>query len=110
MQDVLSRAKPRHQQGVGTGETPQWQAFQGDPQPQLPALQQTPRARAIREVNRIALQYGWASEVSKFLDQCHCSTVSRLEDKDLQQLLERMRQLQDCRQYIVGSPDAPPAT
>ena len=61
-------------------------------------------------MNRIALQYGWASEVSKFLDEHHCSTVSRLEDKDLRSLLERMRQLQDCRQYIVGSPDAPPAT
>lgn len=74
-----------------------------------PVLDQSPRSRAIREISRIAGQYGWGDEIARVLDAAGASSLPDLDDYPLSWLLERMRQLQECRHNGGYSPDEPPA-
>lgn len=70
---------------------------------------QTPRARAEREVVRIAAWYDWSSEVLRAMDRAEASTLSQLDDLELHSLLEHLRQLEDCVHQGFDSPLSPPA-
>ena len=72
-------------------------------------LDQSPRARSTREIMRIANGYGWTSEVERALDAAGATMLSSLSDLDLEDLLARMRRLEDCVHMAGDSPDAPPA-
>lgn len=74
-----------------------------------PVLEQTPRARAEREIGRIAAWYGWASEITRALDCAGAVSFAGLEEHQVEQLLARMRQLEDCAQSGLDGPDTPPA-
>lgn len=76
---------------------------------QAAPLEQTPRARAIREITRLASYHGWGQEVSRFLDRCEVAALPALPDDDLQALRDHMRRLEDCLHSGAGAPDAPPA-
>lgn len=87
-----------------------WQAFQAfaanDP---LPAHDDSPRGKAARKINRIALRYGWSSEIQRFLDHFDRSSISALEDAEVEMLLERMVKLEDCLRDGCDPPDMPAA-
>jgi len=109
VEDVLAEIGVREQ----PAEAPEMQATQAF---QLysfnvahPVLDQSPRARAIREISRIAGQYGWGDEVARVLAAAGAATLPDLDDYPLTWLLERLRQLQECRHFGGYSPDEPPA-
>lgn len=78
--------------------------------PGLAAIEQSPKARSIREITRIATWYGWVNVVEQALDAVNASTLSQLAEDDLAALHQRMQQLVDCTNTGAGSPDAPPAS
>ena len=76
----------------------------------LPAVDTSPRARALRTVARIVSWYAWAGpEVARQLDRCGVAAVDDLDDDQVGDLLDRMRQLEDCAQEGLDPPDAPAA-
>jgi cell division inhibitor SulA len=56
----------------------------------LPVLEQTPRARKLREITRIATWRGWQSAVSRALDEAGVNSAGELSDEAVDQLHERM--------------------
>ncbi|MGO1072598.1 hypothetical protein [Lysobacter sp. CA199] len=75
-----------------------------------PVLEQTPRARAQREIDRIATWYAWGPlEVRRWLDRSQVVAVSALAEPTLELLLARMTSLEDCAQNGIAPPDAPTA-
>ncbi|MDY0978957.1 hypothetical protein [Stenotrophomonas sp. CFBP8994] len=91
-------------------ETEAWRRFQNFESYQAPApLESDWRGVAAREITRIAGWYGWTSEIQRVLDQRNSLFLSSLADDDLRQLLDRMKDLEDCVQQGLGAPDAPPA-
>lgn len=105
MREVLAEARPRE-----TAETEARRGFQLFEFNTAPAIyaEQTPRARAQREVDRIAAWYNLGGEVARALDAAGVSVVTALDDGQLEQLVARMQQLEDCI-HNGGAPDAPPA-
>jgi hypothetical protein len=78
--------------------------------PAIPRVESSPRSRAIRIVSRIMTSYGWESEVARWLDMAGAGTLLELDDTQLFGLEYRLIQLEECIQFGMGAPDAPPAT
>lgn len=74
-----------------------------------PMLEQTPRARAIREISRIASYHGWGLEVARYLDRVHAASVPDLNDDQLYDLVDRLLRFEECLHAGFGPLDAPPA-
>lgn len=72
-------------------------------------IEQSPRARTEREIERIAMWYGWQTEIVRALDCEQALSLTSLSDNALNGLLARMRQLEECAQNGLGCPDAAPA-
>lgn len=77
--------------------------------PQPIVIEQTPEARAIREIMRIANWYGWPGEVTRALDAAGACNLQSLAKEKLEELLDQMRLLEDCIHTGGDSPYAPPA-
>ena len=76
----------------------------------LPAVDTSARARGLRTVARIVGWYVWAGpEVARQLDRRGVATVDDLDDDQVVELVARMRQLEECAQEGLDSPDAPVA-
>lgn len=109
VEDVLAEITPRREQ-PDTAEILASRAFQlHEFNTATPVVEQSPRARAIREVTRIAAWYGWGDEVVRALDGECVVTLSALSPVGLEQLVARMRQLEECVQNGGDAPDVPPA-
>lgn len=95
-----------------TRENEAWRAFQYfQAQQYVPPLEQTPRARQERAVNRIAGRFHWGPEaVAHFLDTRGASYVADLSDPQLDDLHERMLAYEDATMTGCSSPDEPPAS
>lgn len=74
-----------------------------------PVLEQTPRARTLRDITRIATWYGWGGEVARALDAAQASSPADLTDEQLEALQARLQRLEHCAQEGLDCPDAPPA-
>jgi len=72
-------------------------------------LDQSPRARSMREIMRIARWYGWGGEIDRALDAAGAEMLSSLSDSELERLQARMRNLEDCVHTAGDCPDVPPA-
>ena len=72
-------------------------------------LEQTPRARAEREIHRIAWTYGWQAEVARALDFHAATSLSALDDPQVDELAARMRRLLDCAMNACDFEDVLPA-
>jgi hypothetical protein len=59
----------------------------------LPVVEQTPRARAMREIARISTWYGWTTEITRALDAEGVNATGELSDSAIETLLERMQSL-----------------
>lgn len=111
LRKLLSEATPSPTVLRNDAENEAWrhyQQFESFTAP--PPLEASPRARAIREITRIAAWYGWSSEIQRELDDQGVGFVSSLDDDALSLLRSRMKQLEECAQHGIGPPDAPPAT
>lgn len=73
------------------------------------AVKQTPKARADREIRRIAKWYGWNDEIARALDLAGADSLEALPLAETDQLVDRMKLLEDCVQTGGDAPDAPPA-
>jgi len=107
---LLEEAKPsRHRESTAEAAAARgFRHFEGS-DPFAYVLDQSPRARTYREVIRLATRYGWQREVDSALDRARAMTLATMSDEDLEQLLQRLRTLEDCLHNGIGSPDAPPA-
>lgn len=106
VRELLAEARPRDD--AETQARRAFQHFEFNASPPLYA-EQTPRARAEREIGRIASWYQLPGEVTRALDQAGVSLMSALDEESLEQLLGRMRRLEDCIQNGGDAPDAPAA-
>lgn len=106
---VLAEAKPAHPVRV-IGESEAWRRFEAEQQlQQIEPVEQSARARTIREVNRIALRYGWPQPVADALDTAGVGRLSDLDDDQLLELAERMRGLVDAALHACDLEDTLPA-
>lgn len=76
---------------------------------QGPVLDQTRRARAMREIERIATWYGWEREIARAMDAAQVMVLADMDEEALYALKARLRTLEDNVQHGLDSPDAPPA-
>lgn len=74
-----------------------------------PPLNQSPRARAMREINRIAAWRRWGDEVARWLDRAGVEALADLDDEQLEGLRDHMRRLEDCGHMACDLDDDFPA-
>jgi hypothetical protein len=72
-------------------------------------LEQSHRARSEREISRIASWYGWQAEIARALDAGTATCLADLDDDSIDELLTRMRKLEQCVQDGLDPPDSAPA-
>lgn len=107
LRSLLSQMQGRP---AATGESEAWRAFQFNQAQLLPALEQTPRARKQRAINRISGRYQWGPEtVAHFLDMKGVPYLADLSDPQLDDLFERMCAYEDSAINGWSSPDEPAA-
>lgn len=103
--EVATRPRAR-----ATGSSEAWQRYQIEQQIQAPdALEQSHRARSVREINRIAASYGWGTEVARALDRAGASYLSDLHDQEVTDLADHMRNLLDCANTACDHMESLPA-
>src|SRR5687768_1375281 len=109
LRQLLSESIPQ-ESGPGAKETAAKQAYQLFELNTAPPIVviQTPRARNEREIERIATWYGWSGEIVRALDKARALTMAGLSDDDIEELLERMKRLEECVREGLDCPDAPP--
>lgn len=109
LRQLLSEAVPAAPQKPAD-EADAWRRYQAfaenDP---LPDLDTSTRARQIRNINRIAVSYGWTREIQHFLDRHELAGIGSLTDDQVDQLHLRMVTLEICVQEGCDPPDMPAA-
>lgn len=75
----------------------------------LPKVDGSPRAIALRRIADIAALRGWQLEIVRALDRFGVNFVEALSDEAVFSLRERMEYLEDCVQCGCDPDDAPPA-
>jgi hypothetical protein len=108
LRQLMSEAIPRPASALAANEDA-WRAYEAYDFNTRPAADQGPRDIAVRTINRIAMRYNWPNEVQHFLDSRRFPSISQMPDADVEELLDRMRHLEDCIQNGCDSAEAPPA-
>lgn len=92
-------------------EADAWRRYQqfaaNDP---LPAHDTSQRARWTRNINRIAGSYGWISELQRLLDNYEASSLSALNDEQVDVIHRRFVTLESCYREGCDLPDSPHAS
>lgn len=87
-----------------------WQWYEiNQPAAPLCDVDQSPRARNIREINRIAMRHGWGVEVARAVDHAGVSGLLAMNDEQVDELAVHMRHLVDCAESGCDLYDALPA-
>ncbi|WP_337054023.1 hypothetical protein [Pseudoxanthomonas sp. USHLN014] len=73
--------------------------------PGLSPLDTSPRARKIRTIMRIAVQYGWPDAVPHFLDTKRVGSILDLTPPQLDDLMARMEGYVDAAETGCSLPD-----
>ena len=81
-----------------------------DSDPTGPVLDQSPRARRMRAITRIADRHSWHCAITHFLDTRGASYMSDLTDPQLEDLLDRMEGYVDAAETGSSLSDCLPAT
>jgi len=84
-----------------------WETRLSDPAPAMPVHLR--RARARYEIQDLAARYGWQREVERDLFRLGAPSLKYLSQEQLDQVLVRLRGLEDCLQNTCDPPDGPPA-
>ncbi|MCR6661869.1 MAG: hypothetical protein NVV60_01645 [Luteimonas sp.] len=106
---VLEEARPR-QPVKGISDSEAWRRFEAEHRLQAPEpLEQSARARRIREINRIALRYGWPQPIAEALDAAGVGALGDLADDQLDDLAGRMHRLVDSALNACDLEDTLPA-
>ena len=69
-------------------------------------LDQSPKARKLREIFRIANLYGWQLEIEKAMDDAHVILITHMSDEKIEALHHRLLHLKDCLDCGGSSPDS----
>lgn len=77
---------------------------------QFRPIDQSPRAKKMRAVLRIADRHSWHSAITHFLDTKGASYLSDLSDPQLEDLLDRMEGYVDAAETGCSLEDCLPAT
>lgn len=107
MRAILGEAKPT--ETAETQAAREFRQYEINAAPPLICIEQSARARAEREIHRIALTYGWGTEVTRQLDRHRAASVSGLDDDTVDQLLDHMRRLLDRAMNACDSDEDLPA-
>jgi hypothetical protein len=108
---LIAEASPRRKELSPAQATAQREyEFFAANEPVQHTLDASPRARAVREILRIAAWYNGQEALAMALDRVRANSLADLPVDDLDALLETMRQIELCAQTGAGSPFAPPAT
>lgn len=87
-----------------------WQWYQINMPPADAAdIDQSVRARTIREINRIALRYQWGDAVARAVDRAGVRSLYSMTDDQLADTADTMRRLVDCAESGCDLPDVLPA-
>jgi hypothetical protein len=109
LRQLLSEAVPI-EAPKSLGEQDAWRRWhahaENDP---LPCMDTSYRAKRIRDINRIAISYGWAREIQHFLDRQDAAGIASLDDDGIELLHDRMTALEGCVQAGCDPPEMPPA-
>jgi hypothetical protein len=70
----------------------------------LPVVEQSPRARKLREVARLSTWHGWGDEITRALDREGVRAAGELSDAGLDALGLRLRALQDSKMNDYDPP------
>lgn len=84
-----------------------WETRLSDPVPAMPVHLR--RARASYEIQDLATRYGWQREVERDLLRLGVPSLKYLSQEQLDQLLVRLRGLEDCLHSTCDPSDGPPA-
>lgn len=84
-----------------------WETRLSDPVPAMPVHLR--RARARYEIQDLAARYGWQREIERDLLRLGVPSLKYLSQEQLDQVLVRLKGLEDCLQNICDPPDGPPA-
>jgi len=107
LRQLMSEALPRETEPPDRKHRRDWLYFESNAAPLV--LAQSPRARAQREIERIARTYGWQGEIERALDRAEAVTIDALDEIEISALRDRMRSLEECVQEGLDAPEAPPA-
>lgn len=88
---------------------PDAQKSRGPSNSDLFVIDASPRAKAEREITRIATWYCWQTEVIRFLDNENALTLGGLSIDAIYRLLVRVQKLEDCVREGLDPPDCVPA-
>jgi len=111
LRKLLGEATPSPAIVKNDAETEAWRRFQQFETYSAPLPAESSwRAKAAREITRIAAWYGWTGEIQRALDEADVDLLASLGDGELEQLRNRMRHLEENAQHGFGAPDAPPAS
>ncbi len=111
LRQLLREAVPVQPIPVSSPENEAWRAYQHHAY-NIPAepIDRSARAKAIREINRIACWHCWQSEVYRWLSNTLANSLGELDDRQLQELHAHMVRLESCVNDGLGSPFAPAAS
>lgn len=59
-------------------------------------VDQAPRARNIRTINRIAMRHGWGAAVASKVDEVGATSLEAMTDDQIEAVAAHMRRLVDC--------------
>jgi hypothetical protein len=109
LRQLMSEAVPR--KPAETAESAALRLFQLHEFNSAPVVvvDQSPRARTERQVERIAAWYGWQAEIVRALDSECVASLQGLSESGLDTLHARRKQLEECAQHGLDCPDAAPA-
>ncbi len=92
-----------------TEAVPQARAGDGGGGLVVRSLNQGARARAIREITRIAMRYGWWDAVEMALDRARVPSLRHLDTPQLEGLAEHLQGLVENAMTLCDLPDDLPA-
>lgn len=76
----------------------------------MPAIDTSQRARWSRNINRIAMSYGWIGELQRILDEHEAASISALDDDAVETMHQRFVTLERCYREGCDLPDSPHAS
>jgi hypothetical protein len=107
MRDTVARLRQLMSEAV-----PQTQAFvvlppSGAGITEHTELEQSPRARSLRRILRIVEFNHWPQVLEAALDEAEVGSLASLDDEQVERLLTRLTQLEDCAILCADTQFAP---
>lgn len=109
LRQIIAEAVPV-EPTIGAPEAEAWRRYQRYlDNTVVPAADVGADARKVRSINRIAISYGWTTEVQRMLDDYNVDSISALRPHQLDAMHERFLHLEACYRDGCDPVDSPHA-